>query len=146
MRLKKITLILLLLPVLLVASCGREDEEPPRGGLYKHYASQPELTVAQIDGFKLNDTVSVDVLLIQTESDEEWQRLMEEFHIPEGEGTVSRLGNIDDPTQSTSWSNAPLFRVIVSPSRHTIGLYRIDNETQYDALLDYQLEKMKKEK
>jgi hypothetical protein len=35
-------------------------------------------------------------------------------------------------------------RVIASLDKHTIGIYRIDNETQYDAIVDYQLEKTKK--
>jgi hypothetical protein len=34
-------------------------------------------------------------------------------------------------------------RVIASLDRHTIGFYRLDTEAQYDALIDYQLEKTK---
>ena len=34
-------------------------------------------------------------------------------------------------------------RVIASHDKRTIGFYRLDNEAQYDALVDYQIEKMK---
>ena len=38
---------------------------------------------------------------------------------------------------------SPVMRVIASHDKQTIGFYHIDNEAQYDALIDYQLENIK---
>jgi hypothetical protein len=81
--------------------------------------------------------------MLQAESDEEWQSLCDEFDIRGEEGTLSWLGETDNPSIRTEWDNGTVMRVIASHSRRTIGLYRIDNEVQYDALIDYQLNKVK---
>ncbi|MCR5444599.1 MAG: hypothetical protein K6E96_02805 [Bacteroidales bacterium] len=128
--------------VALLAGCTHQTELPPEGALYRHYAARQDLGVAQLNGFKLSDTVRVDIVMLQAENDEAWQQLTEEFGIEGDEGTVSWLGDIDDPVQRTQWTGEPVMRVIASHSQRTIGFYRLDNEAQYDALIDYQLEKI----
>ena len=142
----KKTLLFMLLPVLLVAGCMREAQEPPEGGLYKRYASQPKLSVAQVSGFSLNDSVRVDVVLLQAEDDEAWQRMTAEFAIGDTAGVTSWLGDIDEPSTRVKWDGQPVLRVIASHERHAVGLYRIGNEAEYDALIDYQLNKLKTDK
>lgn len=117
-----------------------------QGELYKRYATRADLSVAQVSGFRLNDTVRVDVLLIVADDDGAWQRLKKEFKIDGKEGVESWLGNVRQPMQRERWSGAPVLRAVASHSRRTLAFYHIGNEAQYDALLDYQLEKMKKEK
>lgn len=138
-------LLLILLPVLIAVGCGREAEETPESGLYKRYASHEELSVAQVCGFSLCDSVRVDVVLLQAESDEAWQQLKEEFDIRGDEGTVSWLGAEENPALRTQWTGSPATRVVASHARRTVGLYIIESEAQYDALLDYQLNKLKNE-
>ena len=133
-------LLILLLPLMLLTSC---TSEPDEGSLYHHYADRKGLTVAEIDGFALNDSVRIDVVMLQAESDEEWQHLCDEFDIRGNEGTLSWLGETDNPAIRTQWNGNTVMRVIASQPRHTIGFYRIDNEAQYDALIDYQLNKLK---
>ena len=133
-------LIILIVPLMLMVACSPEPDE---GSLYHRYSDRKGLTVAEVDGFSLNDSVMVDVVILQAEDDEEWQRLCDEFDIRGEEGTLSWLGETDNPSIRTEWDNGTVMRVIASHSRRTIGLYRIDNEVQYDALIDYQLNKVK---
>lgn len=139
---KRQLLVLLLLPLLFLTGCFRQSS-PSESDLYRHYAEQQDLKVAQLSGFKLCDTVRVDVVMLQADNRQAWLRLTEEFDIRAEEGTVSWLGQIDNPAQRTQWSGAPVMRVIASPGRRTVGFYRIDTEVQYDALIDYQLENTK---
>lgn len=132
----------ILLSLALFAGCARQ-EMPPAGALYHHYAARQDLRVAQVGGFKLCDTVRVDVVMLQAEDEQAWLRLAEEFNVRGEEGTVSWLGETDNPALRTRWTGAPVMRVIASPGKRTIGFYRIDTEAQYDALIDYQLEKTK---
>lgn len=131
-----LSILLLLLPLTAIA----------QGELYKHYASRQDLAVAQISGFKLNDTVRVDVVLLVADDDAAWQRLKKEFRLKGEEGVESWLGDTEKPEQRIKWSGAPVLRAIASHSRRTLAFYRLDTEEQYDALLDYQIGKMKKEK
>lgn len=137
-------ILLMLLPMLLAVGCGREGDELPQSRLYKHYASQDGLTVAQVDGFLLCDTVAVDVVMLQADNDEAWQLLCNEFDVRDTETVVSWLGNPDEPAQRVKWSGNAVMRVVASHKRHTIAFYRLDNEQQYDALVDYQMGEMKK--
>ena len=134
-------LLILLLPLMLLTSC---TSEPDEGSLYHRYADRKGLTVAEVDGFALNDSVRIDVVMLQAESDEEWQSLCTEFDLRGDEGTLSWLGELDNPSVRTQWDGEAVMRVIASHPRHTIGFYRIDNEVQYDALVDYQLNEYKK--
>ena len=131
--------------LLFCAACSREAVEPAKNALYKQYAPRPELSVAQVCGFSLCDTVRVDVVLLRAETDEAWQQLIEEFNLEGQEGTESWLGDTEQPAQRVKWTGAPVLRAIASHSRRTLAFYRLDNETQYDALIDYQIKEMKGE-
>lgn len=133
---KRIAIIILVLLMPLAAMS--------QGQLYKQYASRPGLTVAQVDGFKLNDSVGVDVVMLRADSDEAWQQLAKEFDIRGTETVVSWLGNPQKPAQRMKWTGRPVMRVVASHKRHTIAFYRLDNERQYDALVDYQMQGMAK--
>ena len=137
--------LLLLLPLVILTGCAHQ-EKPPESAFYQHYASRQDLKVAQVNGFMLCDTVSVDVVMLQAEDDQAWQRLTKEFNIRCEEGTSSWLGEIDTPAQRTQWRGVPVMRVIASPDRHVVGFYLIETEAQYDALIDYQLENTKNNK
>lgn len=127
---------MLLLPV--VASA--------QGKLYERYASRADLTVAQVSGFRLNDTARVDVVLVVADDAAAWQRLARELDIRESEGVTSWLGAADQPARRARWTGAQALRVVASPERRSVGFYIIENEGQYDALLDYQLNQTVKNK
>lgn len=116
-----------------------------QGELYHRYATRQDLTVAQVSGFRLNDTVRVDVVLVVAESATAWQKLKNELNIAGNDGVVSWLASVDAPASRAKWDGKPHLRIVASHSRRTVGFYHIENEEQYDALLDYQLNKMKKQ-
>lgn len=128
---------------MLAVGCGHKAEEPAESALYQRYAERQDLKVAQLGGFKLSDTVRVDVVMLQAEDEQAWQSLVDEFDIRGNEGSVSWLGETDDPSQRTQWTGTAVMRVIASHDKRTIGFYRLDNEVQYDALIDYQINNMK---
>lgn len=136
-------LFILLLPLALLFSCSGEPEEVAMDALYQGYASRQELKVAKVVGLQLCDTVSIDVVLLQAEDEAAWRQMAGEFGLQDTTGTTSWLGDTADPTQHVAWDGEPVVRVIASHKRQTIGLYRIENETQYNALIDYQLNRMK---
>ena len=133
-------LLLILLPLLFLA-CSREIEEAP---LYQKYAERQDLTVAQVSGFYLNDTVKVDVVILVADDSTAWNGLKEEFDIRTTEGVTSWMGNTDHPQQRVKRSEHPAWRAIAVHADRTIAFYRIDTEEQYEALLDYQLENLVK--
>ncbi len=139
---KKVLFIISISALALLTGCAHQ-EKPPEGALYRQYAERQDLKVAQVSGFRLCDTVCVDVVMLQAEDEQAWMRLTGEFNIRCEEGNLSWLGKIDNPALRTQWTGKPVMRVIASPGRRTIGFYRIDNEAQYDALIDYQLETTK---
>lgn len=128
---------------LLLTGCSHEAEPEGASAFYEHYAQRQHLKVAEVDGFRLSDSVRIDVVMLQAVSDADWQQLCNEFDIRGDEGSVSWLGDTENPALRTEWNGQPLLRVIASHEKRTVGFYRIENEAQYDALIDYQLERIK---
>ena len=127
---KKILTILLLLLPLVVSAQSR---------LYERYASRQELSVAQVSGFRLTDSVRINVVLVVADDEAAWQKLMKEYKVVSTNGSTSWLGEADHPAKRTQWTGKPVCKVIVSHDRRTIAFYLLENMEQYEALLDYQL-------
>lgn len=131
-------LLLILLPLMLLA-CSREVEETT---LYHKYAERHNLAVAQVNGFQLCDTVTTDVVILVADDSAAWQGLKEELDIRTSEGVTSWMGDIDQPQQRVKGGRLPAWRAMAVHNERTVAFYRIDNEVQYRALLDYQMNKM----
>ena len=129
-------LLLILLPLMLLA-CSREKEETP---LYQQYAARKNLTVAQVFGFQLCDTLKTDVVILVADDSVAWQNLKEELDIRTSEGITSWMGDIDEPARRVKRSVRPAWRAMAVHNDMTIAFYRIDTEEQYEALLDYQMD------
>ena len=132
-------LLHILLPAvccLLTFACSREVEETP---LYQKYAVRSDLTVAQVTGFHLNDTVKTDVVILVADDSTAWAGLKEEFDIRTSEGVTSWMGDIDKPAKRVKRNARPAWRAMAVHADRTIAFYRIDTEKQREALLDYQL-------
>ena len=132
-------LLHILLPAvccLLTFACSREVEETP---LYQKYAVRSDLTVAQVTGFHLNDTVKTDVVILVADDSTAWAGLKEEFDIRTSEGVTSWMGDIDKPAKRVKRNVRPAWRAMAVHADRTIAFYRIDTEKQREALLDYQL-------
>ena len=131
-------LLLILLPLMLLA-CSREVEETP---LYHKYAERHNLAVAQVNGFRLCDTVTIDVVILVADDSAAWQGLKEELDIRTSEGVTSWMGDIDQPQQRVKGGRLPAWRAMAVHNERTVAFYSIDNDVQYRALLDYQMNKM----
>ena len=121
-------------------ACAHERaEELP---FYSLYASRTDLTVAQVTGFHLNDSVKVDVVILVADDTTAWQGLKDEFDIRTSEGVTSWIGDLEYPQQRTRRGSKPVWRAMAVHDERTLAFYRIENQTQYQALLDYQLNKI----
>ena len=132
-------LLHILLPVvccLLTFACSHKVEEMP---LYQQYAARQDLTVAQVKGFQLCDTVKTDVVILVADDSTAWAGLKEEFDIRTSEGVTSWMGDIDHPAKRVKRNVRPAWRAMAVHEERTIAFYRIDTEEQREALLDYQL-------
>jgi hypothetical protein len=132
-------LLHILLPAvccLLTFACSNEVEETP---LYQKYALRNDLTVAQVTGFQLNDSVKTDVVILVADDSTAWAGLKEEFDIRTSEGVTSWMGDIDKPAKRVKRNVRPAWRAMAVHADRTIAFYRIDTEKQREALLDYQL-------
>lgn len=77
-------LLIVLLPVAIYAlwEWTPRTVPPERASeLYRQYASNPHLNVSYIEDFRVNDTVTVDVTLLEAKDDEGWEELRERFDI-----------------------------------------------------------------
>lgn len=133
---KRLLSIISLALLAILAACSRDAEELP---LYQQYASRTNLTVAQVTGFHLNDTVKVDVVILVADDTVAWRGMKEEMDIRTSEGVTSWMGDIDHPQQRVRRSQLPAWRTMAVHDQLTLAFYRIDTEQQYNALLDYQL-------
>ena len=131
-------LFILLLPLAFL-SCSREVEEVP---LYRQYAARQDLTVAQVTGFQLCDTVKTDVVILVADDSTAWQSLKQEFDIRTTEGVTSWMGDIEHPAQRVKGDVRPAWRAMAVHADRTVAFYRIDSEEQYEALLDYQMNEL----
>lgn len=128
-------LLLILMPLMLLA-CSHEDTELP---LYQRYAPRTDLTVAQVKGFQIGDTVKTDVVLLVADDSAAWAELKAEFDIRTSEGVTSWMGDIDEPARRVKRSVRPAWRAMAVHADRTVAFYRIDTEAQRQALLDYQM-------
>ena len=128
-------LLLILLPLMLLA-CSHEETELP---LYQKYAPRTDITVAQVKGFLLCDTVKTDVVILVADDSAAWQSLKEELDIRTSEGVTSWMGAIDEPARRVKRAVRPAWRAMAVHADRTVAFYRIDTEAQRHALLDYQM-------
>lgn len=133
---KRLVLILLL-PLMVLAACSREVEETP---LYHKYAERHNLAVAQVNGFRLCDTVTTDVVILVADDSAAWQGLKEELDIRTSEGVTSWMGAINEPACRVKRDVRPAWRAMAIHADRTVAFYRVEDSIQYKALLDYQLD------
>ncbi len=118
--------------------------------LYRRYEPNPHLSVAFIEGFKVNDTLAVDVTTVTALDDEGWDTLRADFRIPElpdhiqkriEEGkdlTGVRLVPKSDPTLPMDTVDITRNNVLgVSPLKRTIAIFNTETESQINATMNY---------
>ena len=118
--------------------------------LYRRYEPNPHLSVAFIEGFKVNDTLAVDVTTVTALDDEGWDTLRADFRIPElpdhiqkriEEGkdlTGVRLVSKSDPTLPMDTVDITRNNVLgVSILKRTIAIFNTETESQINATMNY---------
>ena len=125
---------------------------PRMGGsdLYRRYEGNPHLDVTYLRNFPVNDTLAVDVTLLQARDDEGWDTLRADFRIPElpdhvqkriAEGkdlTGVRLVPKSDPTLPMDTVDITRNNVLgFSPLKRTVAIFNTETESQIDATMNY---------
>ena len=129
----------------------------PRMGvsdLYRRYEGNPHLDVTYLRNFPVNDTLAVDVTLLQARDDEGWDTLRADFRIRQlPEHTQNKIDSGQDivsvrivlksnpafPMDTVDMDN----NVVVGISRlnRVVSIFNTDTEKQIDAILHYNYEK-----
>lgn len=156
----KRTVVVLLLSLLAVAGVAAwrwwPRTTPPErvSDLYRRYEPNPHLSVAFIEGFKVNDTLAVDVTTVTALDDEGWDTLRADFRIRQlPEHTQNKIDSGQDivsvrivlksnpafPMDTVDMEN----NVVVGISRlnRVVSIFNTDTEKQIDAILHYNYEK-----
>ena len=120
--------------------------------IYKRYENREGLDVSYVERYKVNDTVFVDVTLIEVKDTSVWNSVCEDFHI----SSLSKIPEeirelyfsdhtfaykIDKDSAFTKESGPYIKRLIVySRKNMTVCVFHSLNDKQYDAILDKELE------
>ena len=116
--------------------------------LYRRYADDGHLDVAFIRGFRVNDTLRLDVTTLQARDSVGWERLKEDFSIKEatlpvqesiakGDDVVTvRLTPRDNPGQPMDTTDMLLNDVLAVSRLHmTVSVFNISSEQEIDAVI-----------
>ena len=156
----KRTVVVLLLSLLAVAGVAAwrwwPRTTPPErvSDLYRRYEPNPHLSVAFIEGFKVNDTLAVDVTTVTALDDEGWDTLRADFRIPElpplfqqqiedGKDMLSlRFVSKTDPSHTMDSVDMLNNNVIaISRLKRTIGIFYTSTIAEQQCIYYNQLEK-----
>jgi hypothetical protein len=122
--------------------------------LYRRYEHNPHLTVAYIEDFPVDDTLTVDVTTLTATDAAGWDTLTADFNIPKlpefmqekidaGKDIVSvRLTPKTAPGQPMDTTDLLKNNVIgISRKNHTISIFNTDTEEQQNAVANYNFRK-----
>ena len=119
--------------------------------LYRRYEHNPHLTVAYLEDFPVNDTLSVDVTTISAIDDEGWDTLCVDFEVPElPELILSVMGENEDFILSYKVSDdyKDVYKEIgichddviaISYIKHIVSIFNTQDEKEKKAVLKYNI-------
>lgn len=113
--------------------------------LYRHYADTEGIEATFVQGYRLNDSVRVDVTLLQATDSAAWQRLMKDFAIPilppEYNELVIKNGSVSmrlfpkgHPERNMDTTLLDNDYLIYYRKMQNICIFHIDEEAQISAL------------
>ena len=120
--------------------------------IYKRYENRDGIDVSYVKRYKVNDTVFVDVTLIEVKDTSVWNSVCEDFHITSLSKIPEEIRElyfsdhtftcrIDKDSAFTKESGPYIKRLIVySRKNMTVCVFHSLNDKQYDAILDKELE------
>ncbi len=121
--------------------------------LYRAYMDTPGVDATFIRGFQVNDTVSVDVTLLQATDSAGWERLITDANLSNDTKEVSNLykhkktvlihafpkGHMELPT-ATNFSDNDL--MAIDRTEQTLAIFHITDIKQLTAIISYHLNKV----
>lgn len=67
--------------------------------VYRHYAGRADLDVAFVKGYRIGDSIAVDVTTITASDSASWERLLREMNVKEG--TIDRMQKLAEANKTT---------------------------------------------
>ena len=128
--------------------------------LYRNYLGNPHIRAAFIKDFPINDTLSVDALTLQADSDSAWCELMADFGIPKemielyksdkelfvGEKISSIIKYCiekNNPQKRASMTDPNSWLVIGSHTKRSLCIFITEDSNQKDLISLTELKKVK---
>ncbi len=117
--------------------------------LYQTYAGNPEIQASFVKGFRVNDTMTVDVTVLEATTDSSWSLLMDDFGIPAIPEEFKELyannasvdfGLVSKCDTRTTDSDPDNNNVMASSrQRQTIWVFSTANQSQREAIISYKI-------
>ena len=117
--------------------------------LYQAYADNPEIHASFVKDFRVNDTMTVDVTVLEATTDSSWSLLMDDFGIPaipeEFRELYARSVSVDfglvSKCDTKTIDSDPDNNNVMASSRQrqTIWIFNTDNQTQREAIMSYKI-------
>lgn len=128
---------------------------PPVGGeLYRHYEERSDIKASFFKDYKINDSVTVDVTMLEAKTSAGWDTLIHDFQIKTPEelsfpniksGYITTKyaphNNYTAPMDTTLLNNDLL---AISFKARSVAVFDIETEDQVDAILMLQVNNIKK--
>ena len=111
--------------------------------VYTRYADDESIDASFIKGYRVNDTLFVDVTLLQAKDSAGWERLLNDFHLvnaidtnlySQSQSFCISLVSKDDPTKKTGNPDEPLCSRVAFPYEREIHIYSTENDDHCMAL------------
>ena len=146
-----VLVVAVILAVRLWPQTLRDDECSP---LYQRYCHTPGIEASYVKGFRINDTLFVNVTLLQAKNSAGWERLLNDFHLvnaidtnlySQSQSFCISLVSKDDPTKKTGNPDEPLCSRVAFPYEREIHIYSTENDDHRTALHKYLLLNLSKQ-
>ena len=118
--------------------------------LYLRYEHNDHISASFFQNFRVNDTLAVDVTLLQATTDSSWHALLSDFDIPdlyEKKGTDKvffRLIKKRHTEERPDTANGDNDVLAASPKNRTIGIFHITEKSQIRPIVFHQINKLTK--
>ena len=142
-----ITLLICLLAVgvaLVVIRCPRTVPWEQCSEVYKKYSQMDGINAAYIKDYRINDTLTIGVTLLEATTDSGWATLQEDFEVPAIQEYKEYYYDSNKVSLKQYTKSVPLYSdgdtlindlITISYYKHTIGHFVIQSEEQKRAII-----------
>ncbi|MBR4506325.1 MAG: hypothetical protein IKN29_05360 [Bacteroidales bacterium] len=117
--------------------------------LYMRYKDTPGVDATFIRGFQVNDTLSVDVTLLQATDSAGWEQLVTDFQVPreflniEFDNIISRKGKKGHANQQMDSILENNDQIMIAVRMKTISIFHITDKSQFNQIIRKHLSDLK---